>query len=176
MKRDIYYDKLGIRVASRVAERLKTKDLMKYQANLKFGWRQPSAQSSFQKLNFGNSSEKTRKSKYQTFLVLSSFTGFLYFVSNILSRIVDTLSSKNFTDKAPNHGKGSSVPLQYAVAVYTGMPQKTLGTTLQRCFFIEAKTLFGDKFDSVYSLQIKTCFFLHKKRLFSNQPQRQLTF
>ena len=37
-----------------------------------------SAQSPFQKLNFGNSSQKTRKSRYQTFLVLSSYTGFLY--------------------------------------------------------------------------------------------------
>ena len=49
---------------------------------------QPSAQSSFQKLNFGSSSQKTRKSRYQTFLVLSSFTGFLGFVRNILHRIV----------------------------------------------------------------------------------------
>ena len=49
---------------------------------------QPSAQSPFQKLNFGNSSPKTRKSRYQTFLVLSSFTGFLCFVPNILSEIV----------------------------------------------------------------------------------------
>ena len=40
----------------------------------------PSAQSPFQKLNFDNSSHKTRKSRYQTFLLLSSFTGFLYFV------------------------------------------------------------------------------------------------
>ena len=46
-----------------------------------------SAQSPFQKLNYGNSIKK-RKSKYQTFLFLSSFTGFLYFVPNILSRIV----------------------------------------------------------------------------------------
>ena len=50
-----------------------------------------SAQSPFQKLNFGNSSQKTRKSRYQTFLVLSSYTGFLYFVPNILSRIVAIL-------------------------------------------------------------------------------------
>ena len=47
-----------------------------------------STQSPFQKLNLGNSSRKTRKSRYQTFLDLSSFTGFLYFVPNILSRIV----------------------------------------------------------------------------------------
>ena len=49
---------------------------------------QPSAQSPFQKLNFGSNSQKTRKSGYRTFLVLSSFTEFLYFVSNILPRIV----------------------------------------------------------------------------------------
>ena len=52
---------------------------------------QPSTQSPFQKLNFGSSSQKTRKSRYQTFLVLSSFTGFLYFVPNILARIVNYL-------------------------------------------------------------------------------------
>ena len=46
-----------------------------------------SPQSPFHKLNFGNSSPKTRKSIYQTFLDLSIFTGFLYFVPNILSRI-----------------------------------------------------------------------------------------
>ena len=51
-------------------------------------WVQTSAQSPFQKLNFGNSIQKTLKSRYQTFLVLSSFTGFLYFVPNFLSTIV----------------------------------------------------------------------------------------
>ena len=48
-----------------------------------------SAQSPFQKLSFGSSSQKARKSRYQTFLVLSSFTGFLSFVPNILPSIVD---------------------------------------------------------------------------------------
>ena len=52
-------------------------------------WVETSAQSPLQKLRFGSSSQKTRKSRYQTFLVLSSFTGFLYFVPNILPRIVD---------------------------------------------------------------------------------------
>ena len=33
--------------------------------------------------------KKKHKSRYQTFLVLSYFTGFLYFVPNILSRSVD---------------------------------------------------------------------------------------
>ena len=49
---------------------------------------QSSAQFPFQKSSFGSNSQKTRKSRYQTFLVLSSFTGFLYFVPNILPRIV----------------------------------------------------------------------------------------
>ena len=41
---------------------------------------QPSVQSPFQKLNFGSNSQKTCQSRYQTFLDLSSFTGFLLFV------------------------------------------------------------------------------------------------
>ena len=49
---------------------------------------QPSAQSPFHKLNFGSSSKKTRKSRYQTFVVLFSFTGFLYFVPNVLLRMI----------------------------------------------------------------------------------------
>ena len=48
----------------------------------------PSAQSPFQKLKFGSSSQKTCESRYQTFLVLSGFTGFLYFVPNNLPMIV----------------------------------------------------------------------------------------
>ena len=42
----------------------------------------------FQKLHFGNSSQKARKIRYQKFLVLSNFTLFLYFVPNVLSSIV----------------------------------------------------------------------------------------
>ena len=38
---------------------------------------QPSAQSSFQKLNVDNSCQKTRKIRYYTFEALSSFTVFL---------------------------------------------------------------------------------------------------
>ena len=53
----------------------------------------PSAKSLFQKLNIGSSSQKTRKSRYQTFLVLSSFTGFLYFVRNVLPRVMGWLKS-----------------------------------------------------------------------------------
>ena len=48
---------------------------------------QPSAQSPFQKLNFGNSSQKCRKNRYQAVLFLSSFTGSLYPVPNTLSKI-----------------------------------------------------------------------------------------
>ena len=48
---------------------------------------QPSAQSNFQKVNFGSSSQKTGKSRYQTFLVLYSFAGFFYFVRNIFPSI-----------------------------------------------------------------------------------------
>ena len=55
----------------------------------------PSAQCPLQKLNFGNSSEKTSKIRYQTFLSLSSFTGFLYFVPNILPRIVGYTDNKS---------------------------------------------------------------------------------
>ena len=55
----------------------------------------PSSQSPFQKLNFGNSSQKTRKSRYRTFLFLSSFTGFLYFVPNILPKIVGIYRTTN---------------------------------------------------------------------------------
>ena len=35
-------------------------------------------------IKFGNSSQKARTNRYQTFLFLYSFSGFLYFVSNIL--------------------------------------------------------------------------------------------
>ena len=36
------------------------------------------------RIKFDNSSQKARTNRYQTFLVLSSFSGFLYFVPNIL--------------------------------------------------------------------------------------------
>ena len=49
---------------------------------------QPSAQSSFQKLNVDNNCQKTRKIRYYIFEVLSSFSVFLQFVPNILARIV----------------------------------------------------------------------------------------
>ena len=47
---------------------------------------QPSTQSPFQNLDFASRSQKTRKSIYRTVLGLSSFTGFIYFLPNILPR------------------------------------------------------------------------------------------
>ena len=49
---------------------------------------EPSAHFPFKKLNFGTSSQKTDKSRYQTCLILFTFTGFLYFVPNIFPMIV----------------------------------------------------------------------------------------
>ena len=46
------------------------------------------AQSSFKKQNFGNSIQKLRKSKYQSFLVITSFAWFLYFVSISFYRMI----------------------------------------------------------------------------------------
>ena len=54
-----------------------------------------SAQSLFKKFNFGSSSQKSRKNAYQAFLFLSNITGFLYFVPDILSRIVDYIFLSN---------------------------------------------------------------------------------
>ena len=53
-----------------------------------WGETKPSARPPLQKLSFGNSSQKTRKSRYQPLVALSSFTGFLYFVPNTLFMIV----------------------------------------------------------------------------------------
>ena len=63
----------------------------------------PSARYPFQKLNFGNSSHKTRKSRYQNFLVLSSFTGFIYFIPNILSKTVVFRKDLNPTNSFNYH-------------------------------------------------------------------------
>ena len=48
----------------------------------------PSAKSSIPKLNVDKSCQKTRKIRYYSFEVLSNFTVFIYFVPNILARIV----------------------------------------------------------------------------------------
>ena len=50
---------------------------------------QPSAKSSFQKLNVDNSCQKTRKIRYYIFEVLSNFTVFFYFLPNILAMIAE---------------------------------------------------------------------------------------
>ena len=54
---------------------------------------QPSAQSSFQKLNIDNSCQKSRKIRYYIFEVFSNFTVFLQFVPNILPRTVAHMAS-----------------------------------------------------------------------------------
>ena len=74
-ERGIHYRKFGIRVVSRAANDLRLRILGNKEILRKYQiWVEPL----FQKLNFGNSSQKTRKSRYQTFLNLSSFTGFLW--------------------------------------------------------------------------------------------------
>ena len=82
-KLDMQYNKLGVQVAPRVAERLKTWDLRKLGNIGKIlnsgGHIAHCPDIPFQKLNFGNSSQKTRKSRNQTFLFLLNFTGFFYF-------------------------------------------------------------------------------------------------
>ena len=49
---------------------------------------QPNAQSSFQKVNVDNSCQKARKIRYYFFEVLANSIVCLYFVPNILSRVV----------------------------------------------------------------------------------------
>lgn len=74
-------NKLGMRVTLRVAEQCKTEDLRKLANTRKFSvW--------VETLNLVNSSQKINKSRYQSFSVMSNFTGFIYFVPRILSRIV----------------------------------------------------------------------------------------
>ena len=52
---------------------------------------QPSATSFVHILNVENSCQKTRKIRNNIFEILSSFTVFLYFVPNILARIVHVI-------------------------------------------------------------------------------------
>ena len=49
---------------------------------------QPSAHFFPQKLNFGDNSQETRKSRYQTFLAMSSSTGLLHPIQNIPPKFV----------------------------------------------------------------------------------------
>ena len=48
----------------------------------------PSAQSPFQKPNFGTSGQKLRKIRYQSFLVISNLAYFFELVLNVLFAIV----------------------------------------------------------------------------------------
>ena len=106
---DIQDSKLYIQVVSRVAKRLQTENLRELgniRAISNLGEDIPSVKFPFQKLNFGNNSQKVRKSSYQSFFALSNFTGILYFVRSILSGIVSPederrqgKNSMNFTSK-----------------------------------------------------------------------------
>ena len=78
----------------------------------------PSAQYLFQKLNFGNSSQKARKSRYQNFLVLSSFTGFIYFIPNILSKIVVFRKDLNPTNSFNYHQRLKLPPKRQTITPY----------------------------------------------------------
>ena len=88
IKLDTQCSKLSIRVASRVAERLKNQNLRKL-GNVRkisnLGGHIGQCLVSLQELRL--SSQETRKNRYQTFLFLSSFTGLLHFVPNLLSGI-----------------------------------------------------------------------------------------
>ena len=83
------YSKLGIRLASRVANDLRLRILgnMEMLENLKFGWR-PSFQSPFQKFNLDSSSQKHSKIDIKLFLSCPVLLGCLYFVPDTLLRIV----------------------------------------------------------------------------------------
>ena len=61
---------------------------------------QPSAQSSFQKLNVDNTCQKTGKIRYYIFEILPNFTASICFVPNILSRILDVIFCKFITTKS----------------------------------------------------------------------------
>ena len=71
-----------IRVASRVAKTLNLKKLGEEKEISRLGW------DTLQKLIFSNCSQNC-KSRYQSFLFLSSFAWFFYFWQNILSLTVE---------------------------------------------------------------------------------------
>ena len=54
----------------------------------------------FQKQNFGSTGQKLPRSSYQSFLLLPNFAWFLYFIPNILSRIISIffITSKSFSN------------------------------------------------------------------------------
>ena len=79
----VYEVKHGVRVALQFAEQVNTKEILEKHQIL---WEvEPRAQS--QKLKFCRSHQKINKIGNQK----SQFTQFLYFVSNILSKIIDYL-------------------------------------------------------------------------------------
>ena len=92
-KTEIYiqYSKLGIRVASRVPQRPKTQDLTKLR-NIKkilnLGGHIVQCLVSIQELSFCQQQLKNTQNIQQSFIFLSSFTGLLHFLPNILSEIL----------------------------------------------------------------------------------------
>ena len=62
----------------------RTPDFRKLENIEKFQIRADAQTVSVPEINLGNSSKKERRSRYQTFLVLPNFTGFPYYVTNIV--------------------------------------------------------------------------------------------
>ena len=93
---------------------------------------------SFQKSNFDNRILKKRKSRYH-FLVLSDFTGFLYFVPNILSRIVYIFQNSN-----------KSLKCKLSISEkYSNLGQSK---TNSKIFFIVTKSLNLEKFQNFLNI------------------------
>ena len=101
---DIYHNKLGTRVASRIAEGTKTDERLRKLGILEkcqiWVETQPSAQSHLQKLNVDSRCQKTQKNRYYICEILSNFTAFLCLMPNTLSRIV-CLSNQTFGRNFP---------------------------------------------------------------------------
>ena len=97
-KLDVQYNKFSIRVAARDVERHKIQDLRKLGIYVReisnLGGNIGQCQYPLKKSNFGNSSQKTAKCIYQTFLVLPNFTGIHCFIPNILSMIVGWFNAR----------------------------------------------------------------------------------
>ena len=96
-------------------------------------WVGTSSQSPFQKLNFGSGSQNASKRRYEPFLVLSSFTGFLYFVSNILPRIV----AFNIPIKHNQQSACKSVQLFQPVVANVNV----VSVTVRHCFHVVKSVL-----------------------------------
>ena len=90
-KLNIQYSKLGVQVASRVAERLKTYDLRELE-NIrkisKLGGRIGQCSASLQEIRLCQQQLKNTRKQIPNFFFLSSLTKIPYFVSNILFEIV----------------------------------------------------------------------------------------